>query len=126
MSEWIKINPETDDIPAVPFLLSDEFENVYVGVGAFDYYDALYWYPMPKYPFSDIIITNDKCIPTLWMPLPHPPKDITFPEPITISINKEYFKNEFKKVFEKWDYKLANGMDVYDEEEFLNDLINTI
>lgn len=54
--------------------------------------------------------------------------EITFcePKPIKISIDKEYFRDEFKKVFEKWNYKLGNGMDIYDEEEFLNDLLNTM
>ncbi len=62
-----------------------------------------------------------KCMVTI-----HPGEEIAFPKPITISIDKQYFKNEFKKVFDKWDYELANGMDMYDEEKFLNDLINTM
>ena len=54
-------------------------------------------------------------------------KEITLSEPIPIilSINKEYFRNEFKKVFDKWSYKLGTGLDIYDEDEFLNDLLNT-
>lgn len=48
--KWFKINPEIDDIPTDRFLLSDEFGNVYEGFTAFDYYEAVYWFPMPKYP----------------------------------------------------------------------------
>ncbi len=64
-NEWIKIDFENDDVPSPPFFLSGEFENVYVGFTAFDYYDAKYWFPIPKYPFHDVIITNDLCIPAL-------------------------------------------------------------
>ena len=60
--EWIKINHEDDNVPLCPFLLSDEYVNVYVGVTAFDYYDAVYWFPMPKYPMGDAIITNDEWV----------------------------------------------------------------
>jgi hypothetical protein len=60
-----------------------------------------------------------KCMITI-----QPEKNINLSESIKIYINKEYFRNEFKKVFEKWDHKLTNGMNMYDEEEFLNDLIN--
>ena len=59
--EWIKINL-SDSVPSFPFLLSDEYENVYVGTNSFDYYDASYWFPMPKYPMSDPVITNDRWI----------------------------------------------------------------
>jgi len=52
--EWIKINL-SDSVPSSPFLLSDEYEHVYVGSIAFDYYDASYWFPMPKYPESVIL-----------------------------------------------------------------------
>lgn len=41
-----------------------------------------------------------------------------------ISVDKDFFRKEFKKVFDKWNYKLANGMDMHDEKEFLDDLIN--
>ncbi len=60
-----------------------------------------------------------KCMITI-----QPGQGISLSEPIKIFIDKEYFRNEFKKVFDKWDYKLANGMDMYDQEEFFNDLIN--
>ena len=60
--EWIKINPEKDDIPDSPFFLSDEYGNVYVGSTSFDYYDAVYWFPFPKYPFPEQIITNDNWV----------------------------------------------------------------
>jgi hypothetical protein len=62
--EWIRITQQ-DDVPAAPFFLSDEFENVYVGFNAFDYFDASYWFPIPKYPFPGCIITNDLCISSL-------------------------------------------------------------
>lgn len=63
MNYWIKIDFENDKVPEGEFLLSDEFGNVYVGHNAFDYYDAVYWFPMPKYPlFSDGIITNDEWV----------------------------------------------------------------
>lgn len=53
-------------------------------------------------------------------------KGVILPKIIKISIDKEYFIIKFKKIFDKWDYKLANGMDMYDAEEFFNDLINTM
>jgi hypothetical protein len=61
-AEWIKINPEIDDIPEAPFLISDEYGNVSVGSISYDYYDAKYWYPMPKYPMEEEIITNDEWV----------------------------------------------------------------
>jgi len=62
MTEWIKINIEKDKPPSPPFLLSDEYENIYVGHTSFDYYDAVYWFPIPKYPLEKGIITNDEWI----------------------------------------------------------------
>ncbi len=64
-AEWIEIVPEKDEIPNAPFLLSNEYGNVYVGFTAFDYYDAKYWFPMPKYPLSKPTITNDLCVSLL-------------------------------------------------------------
>jgi len=47
--EWIKITPH-DTPPTGEFLLSDQHDCVYVGATARDYYDAVYWCPMPEYP----------------------------------------------------------------------------
>lgn len=43
-----------------------------------------------------------------------------------IKIDKEYFIVEFRLVFDKWQYELGVGMNIYKEEEFFNDLIDTI
>lgn len=59
--EWIKVKM-SDDVPPSPFLISDSFGAVNVGTTAFDYYDAAFWFPMPEWPFSDQIITNDLCV----------------------------------------------------------------
>lgn len=48
--EWIKIAKQGSMPLDSPFLLRDEFGNVYVGFTAFDYYDAQYWFPMPMLP----------------------------------------------------------------------------
>jgi len=66
-------------------------------------------------------ILECKCVVTL-----KAGKGITLSGRTNIMVDKEYFRNEFKKVFKKWDYKFANGMDMYDKEEFLNDLIYTM
>ena len=63
MSEWIEIHPTNSKFPEGPtFLLMNEFEHVYVGCTAFDFYDAKYWFPMPKIPMNKGIITNDEWI----------------------------------------------------------------
>lgn len=51
--EWIKVD-KSGDCPLLPVFLSDEFENVYVGHSSFDYYDAEYWFPMPKYAKKEL------------------------------------------------------------------------
>lgn len=43
-----------------------------------------------------------------------------------VYIDREIIKTEFQKVFDKWDYKMANGFDMYDQENFLNDLVECI
>lgn len=60
MNEWIKVNLTDEVIPKGEFLISDGPDSgVFVGFTARDYYDAAYWFPMPKFPFADKIITND-------------------------------------------------------------------
>jgi len=61
-SEWIPIGMNSDMPNETPFLLSDEYGNVYVGSTSFDFYDAKFWFPMPKYPFSHVTITNDEWV----------------------------------------------------------------
>lgn len=57
---WIKIDKFGEMPIESPFLLRDEGGCVYVGLTAFDYYDAEYWFPMPILPNPPIaIITND-------------------------------------------------------------------
>lgn len=60
--EWIEIDPFNDSVPNTPFFLSDDYGTIYVGSTAFDFYDAKYWFPIPSYPMSKGVITNDKCI----------------------------------------------------------------
>lgn len=43
-----------------------------------------------------------------------------------IYIDRDYVKAEFKKVLDKWDYKMSNGFDMYDQEKFLDDLVECI
>lgn len=57
--EWIKVD-KFGECPQLPVLLYDEYEYIYVGSTCFDYYDAVYWFPIPKFPFPDTIITNDE------------------------------------------------------------------
>ncbi len=57
--EWIKIDKSGSMPKDSLFFLSDEFGHVYVGRTSFDYYDAEYWFPFPKYPMSPTIIKND-------------------------------------------------------------------
>ena len=59
INEWIKVDKLGLKPKDEEFLLSDEFGNVHVGSTAFDYYDAEYWFPMPKYPMKEPMITND-------------------------------------------------------------------
>ena len=59
--EWIKID-KFGYMPEPPFFLTDETGFVYVGNTAFDYYDSVYWFPMPNYPMSEGIITNDEWV----------------------------------------------------------------
>lgn len=63
--EWIKISCQSDMPNQRPFLLLDEHGSVHVGYTAFDFYDSDYWYPMPKFPSTEGIITNDQCISLL-------------------------------------------------------------
>lgn len=60
--EWIKVNPLTDDVPKGEFLMSDGDGSVFVGSTAFDYYDAKYWFPMPKFPIENKMITHDEWV----------------------------------------------------------------
>jgi hypothetical protein len=53
----------------------------------------------------------------------YPGIGITLTEPLTISIDKKYFKEKFQIVFEKWEYDLGIGFDIYKEEKFFNDLM---
>lgn len=66
ISEWIKINIGKDDVPKGDFLISDEYGFISIGHNAFDYYDAKYWFPIPKYPLDEPVITNDTCIKGLF------------------------------------------------------------
>lgn len=59
INEWIKVDEFGEKPQEKEFLLSDEFGNVYVGSTSFDYYDAEYWFPMPKYPMNDPTDTYD-------------------------------------------------------------------
>ena len=43
-----------------------------------------------------------------------------------IYVDKNFIKSEMKKVFEKWDYKMANGFDMYDQEKFFTELVECI
>ena len=61
-SEWIPININSEMPLEKPFLLSDDYGNVYTGSTAFEFYEATYWFPMPKYPFSHVTITNDEWV----------------------------------------------------------------
>lgn len=63
--EWIPITLESSLPDCKQFLLSDEYGFVYVGSTCFDFYDAKFWFPMPKYPIGQPYITNDKCISLL-------------------------------------------------------------
>lgn len=47
-SYWIKVD-KSAKCPNLPILISDGHEEVFVGHTSFDYYDAEYWFPMPKY-----------------------------------------------------------------------------
>lgn len=62
--QWIKIDLQ-DDIPEPPFLLCDSHGFIYVGSTSFDYYDSIYWLPMPKFPM-DTTITNDQFVSNLF------------------------------------------------------------
>jgi len=66
MSEWIEID-KFGDMPEMKdrYLLMDEDGYVYEGTSAFDYYDAIYWCPMPKIPMKTMI-TNDECLHLLF------------------------------------------------------------
>lgn len=60
--EWIKVN-KFGEMPAEsPYLLMDEYGSVSVGFTAFDYYDAKYWCPMPRLPFTLRKVMNDAWI----------------------------------------------------------------
>lgn len=65
MSEWIKVDKFGDPPKEKQFLLSDEYGYVYTGSTAFDYYDAEYWLPMPKFPIAKPVITNDHWVTLL-------------------------------------------------------------
>lgn len=43
-----------------------------------------------------------------------------------IYIERDFVKSEFQKVLDKWDHCMANGFDMYDQEAFLNDLVECI
>ncbi len=65
MHEWKLIDKfdfMPEEIKGKEFLLSDEYGMVHVGSTPFDYYDAMYWCPMPKYPIGAPFITNDDAI----------------------------------------------------------------
>ena len=66
--EWRKID-KFGDLPkdlGPEFLIKDEHDHISVGFTAFDFYDAEYWFPMPKDPFGHVTITNDQWIANLF------------------------------------------------------------
>ena len=60
MGSWFKIDKFGESPLETPFLLMDESGFVYVGTTSIDYYDAMYWSPMPNFPLDyDGVITDD-------------------------------------------------------------------
>lgn len=59
MMQWIAISNSSEYPIEQPFLLMDEYENVYVGSTSFDFYDAKYWCPMPTLPMKGVITNDD-------------------------------------------------------------------
>jgi hypothetical protein len=43
--------------------------------------------------------------------------------PLTIELNKEYFRERFAKVLKEWDQTLWYGIDKELQDKFLNDLM---
>lgn len=60
MSEWKKIDPfgEFEAKGIKTFLTLDEHGDTYLGLHVFDYYDSMYWHPLPKMPLKEQVITN--------------------------------------------------------------------
>jgi hypothetical protein len=53
-------------------------------------------------------------------------ESITLGSPLIVSIDRDYFRKEFEKVFEKWESRLLGGMTPEDQQGLLNDLINAM
>ena len=45
------------------------------------------------------------------------------PSTITFKVNKDYYRERFKKVFEKWDYEFWGGFDKEYQNRLLDDLL---
>ena len=43
---------------------------------------------------------------------------------IQLSINKDFFEKKIRAIFNKWEYTLGTGFDIYKEEEFFNEIMN--
>jgi hypothetical protein len=62
VNEWILIDKFGDSPKEYPIFLADEYGDAYVGFNVFDYYDGVYWFPMPKFPMCAPVITHDSAI----------------------------------------------------------------
>ncbi len=51
---------------------------------------------------------------------------ITLTEPLVVSIDKEYFREKFQSVFDKWEPKLWIGMTPEDQKEMLEQIIGCL
>lgn len=63
-AEWIPVTMETP-LPELPCLLCTDYEEVYLGFTAFDFYDlenVKYWFPMPKFPFTVQGFSSDEAM----------------------------------------------------------------